>query len=178
MADITDPPPPKRRRRPAKSCDACRARKVRCDQKTPCGPCTRARSAPKCIYAPDTIRLPSPDATPEDASSLPSVAHTPASVGGGSEADELRRQIQQLQSRVNSLEGKVANSGRTVATPTGVLKVKPIQPRLRQAPDKNKLFGANHWIHAMKHVSHHTTTCRECVSDEIDPRCKRRRQRS
>ena len=41
---------PRRRRRPAKSCDQCRNRKVRCDLNQPCGPCQRARSALACSY--------------------------------------------------------------------------------------------------------------------------------
>jgi hypothetical protein len=38
------------RRRPANSCEACRRRKIRCDQGLPCGSCVRARSALLCSY--------------------------------------------------------------------------------------------------------------------------------
>lgn len=41
---------PRKRRRPAKSCDQCRTRKVRCDLNHPCGPCQRARSDLACSY--------------------------------------------------------------------------------------------------------------------------------
>jgi hypothetical protein len=46
----------KKRRRPAKSCEQCRQRKVRCDLDEPCGPCTRARAGLSCTYSPETIR--------------------------------------------------------------------------------------------------------------------------
>ncbi|KAM3547117.1 hypothetical protein MY1884_009730 [Beauveria asiatica] len=107
----------KRRRRPAKSCDACRARKVRCDQKIPRGPCTKARSAPKCIYGPDTVRLPCPDPSPETSGSGVAAPHTPAkirhytpeasSLSGKTEAEQLRRQITRLQNRVVRLESRL-----------------------------------------------------------------------
>ncbi len=42
--------PPRKRRRPAKACEQCRQRKVRCDLSVPCGPCTRAKSELNCSY--------------------------------------------------------------------------------------------------------------------------------
>ena len=39
---------PRKRRRPAKSCEQCRRRKVRCDRGLPCGPCARSRSSSNC----------------------------------------------------------------------------------------------------------------------------------
>ncbi|GKZ21258.1 hypothetical protein AbraIFM66951_011651 [Aspergillus brasiliensis] len=50
---------PRKRRRPAKSCEQCRQRKVRCDRNVPCGPCTRARSSLGCSYRRDS-RSPTP----------------------------------------------------------------------------------------------------------------------
>ncbi|PYH77346.1 hypothetical protein BO82DRAFT_345049 [Aspergillus uvarum CBS 121591] len=41
---------PRKRRRPAKSCEQCRQRKVRCDRNVPCGPCRRSRSSVDCSY--------------------------------------------------------------------------------------------------------------------------------
>ncbi|OJJ59267.1 hypothetical protein ASPSYDRAFT_105414, partial [Aspergillus sydowii CBS 593.65] len=41
---------PRKRRRPAKACEQCRQRKVRCDLSVPCGPCTRAKSELNCSY--------------------------------------------------------------------------------------------------------------------------------
>ncbi|KAH8711769.1 Transcription factor lepE [Beauveria bassiana] len=163
-SDLPDQHSVKRRRRPAKSCDACRARKVRCDQKIPCGPCTKARSAPKCIYGPGTVRLPSPDPSPEESGSGAAAPHTPAetrhytpeasSLCGNTEAEQLRRQIAHLQNRVIRLESRLeADVVRPAATLATDLRVTPIQPKLRQTADKNKLFGANHWVHTAKHIN-------------------------
>ncbi|KAJ4147056.1 hypothetical protein LMH87_001609 [Akanthomyces muscarius] len=116
--DLAEEHSVKRRRRPAKSCDACRARKVRCDQKMPCGPCTKARSAPKCVYAPDAVRLPSPDPTPEESGAGGAASHTPVELRHKTpeglqrldyraEADQLRQQIRNLQNRIDTLESKV-----------------------------------------------------------------------
>lgn len=44
------PEPARKRRRPAKACEQCRQRKVRCDLNVPCGPCTRAKSELNCSY--------------------------------------------------------------------------------------------------------------------------------
>lgn len=44
----------RRRRRPAKACVECRRRKVKCDLKSPCGPCDATRA--ECIYrGPDRV---------------------------------------------------------------------------------------------------------------------------
>ncbi|PWY94079.1 C6 zinc finger domain protein [Aspergillus sclerotioniger CBS 115572] len=51
---------PRKRRRPAKSCEQCRQRKIRCDRNVPCGPCTRARSSLGCSYR-QSFRSPTPD---------------------------------------------------------------------------------------------------------------------
>lgn len=49
---MADPQPliPRRRRRPAKSCQECRSRKIRCDQKMPCAACVRSRAPLQCSY--------------------------------------------------------------------------------------------------------------------------------
>ncbi|KAI1169520.1 hypothetical protein F4777DRAFT_215483 [Nemania sp. FL0916] len=38
------------RRRPAKSCEPCRARKIKCDRGLPCRPCLRSRASLSCTY--------------------------------------------------------------------------------------------------------------------------------
>lgn len=45
-----DPGPPHKRRRPAVACTECRRRKISCDLASPCGQCSKSRSALKCIY--------------------------------------------------------------------------------------------------------------------------------
>lgn len=42
--------PPRKKQRTAKSCEQCRHRKVRCDQRFPCGPCCRSRGRLSCAY--------------------------------------------------------------------------------------------------------------------------------
>ncbi|PSR87319.1 hypothetical protein BD289DRAFT_236526 [Coniella lustricola] len=42
--------PPKKKQRSAKSCEQCRVRKVRCDHRFPCGPCSRSRGRLTCVY--------------------------------------------------------------------------------------------------------------------------------
>jgi len=49
-----DQPPSRKRRRPAKSCEQCRRRKVRCDLEVPCAPCVRSRSGLECSYRDDS----------------------------------------------------------------------------------------------------------------------------
>lgn len=46
----------KKRRRPARSCEQCRQRKVKCNLEEPCGPCIRARASLACSYRLDTVR--------------------------------------------------------------------------------------------------------------------------
>ncbi|KAJ9142967.1 C6 zinc finger domain-containing protein [Pleurostoma richardsiae] len=43
----------KKRRRPPLACERCRGRKVRCDRKSPCENCIRAKKAASCTYVPD-----------------------------------------------------------------------------------------------------------------------------
>ncbi|KAI1117644.1 hypothetical protein F5Y14DRAFT_464697 [Nemania sp. NC0429] len=51
MAEQLKSVPSKRhRRRPAKSCEPCRARKIKCDRGLPCRPCLRSRAALLCTY--------------------------------------------------------------------------------------------------------------------------------
>ncbi|KAK4570141.1 hypothetical protein LTR86_002221 [Recurvomyces mirabilis] len=49
---------PRKRRRPAKSCEQCRQRKVKCDLEEPCGPCGKARTALSCTYSSVLSRKP------------------------------------------------------------------------------------------------------------------------
>ncbi|KAI0602508.1 hypothetical protein F4775DRAFT_581771 [Biscogniauxia sp. FL1348] len=45
-------PVARKRRRPAKSCEPCRSRKVKCDRGLPCSSCKRSRTALLCSYKP------------------------------------------------------------------------------------------------------------------------------
>ncbi|KAJ7094874.1 hypothetical protein C8R44DRAFT_383203 [Mycena epipterygia] len=43
-------PPKKKRRRQALSCTECKRRKIRCDRRQPCEPCTKRGNADKCQW--------------------------------------------------------------------------------------------------------------------------------
>lgn len=45
-----EPGPAHKRRRPAVACTECRRRKIRCDRHFPCGPCSKATPALRCVY--------------------------------------------------------------------------------------------------------------------------------
>ncbi|KAI0533784.1 hypothetical protein GGR58DRAFT_95598 [Xylaria digitata] len=51
--DLKSAPRRRQRYRPAKSCEPCRARKVRCDRGMPCRPCMRSRATLLCTYKSD-----------------------------------------------------------------------------------------------------------------------------
>ncbi|KAI3318998.1 hypothetical protein HD806DRAFT_525894 [Xylariaceae sp. AK1471] len=53
-----------RRRRPTKSCEPCRARKVKCDRGLPCKPCLRSRASLLCTYKSE--HLPTSSRSPND----------------------------------------------------------------------------------------------------------------
>ncbi|KAI1082167.1 hypothetical protein F5B20DRAFT_25264 [Whalleya microplaca] len=60
-------PVTRKRRRPAKSCDPCRARKVRCDRGLPCKRCQRSRAPLLCSYKSDSLTGSSSRPTHDDA---------------------------------------------------------------------------------------------------------------
>ncbi|KAI3334662.1 fungal-specific transcription factor domain-containing protein [Ustulina deusta] len=47
----------RQRCRPAKSCENCRARKIKCDRGLPCRPCMRSRASLPCTYKSDHVPL-------------------------------------------------------------------------------------------------------------------------
>ncbi|KAI9934610.1 hypothetical protein AWENTII_005878 [Aspergillus wentii] len=78
---------PRKRRRPAKSCEQCRQRKVRCDRNIPCAPCTRSRTGPRCSYrdaspSPQLEQPASGNHCPVQVVAQPTLNHlTPTSLG-------------------------------------------------------------------------------------------------
>ncbi|PYI02879.1 hypothetical protein BO78DRAFT_472377 [Aspergillus sclerotiicarbonarius CBS 121057] len=131
---------PRKRRRPAKSCEQCRQRKIRCDRNVPCGPCTRARSSLGCSYR-QTLGSPTPDAhhTPLHASrpshgeavapSYPPISETHGDGLTGSPNNtscidsgrddtssvpsQLSSTIRDLQLRLQRLEERLSDTGTT-----------------------------------------------------------------
>jgi hypothetical protein len=168
--------PPRRRRRPAKSCEQCRRRKIRCDQKLPCAACIRARASLECSYRPVSLVTststaePSLLLTPESRSETLHEQHHRAEVDIQQEKtiSELCRHVQSLQAQVVSLEQQNAltPSGPTAVQKQGGSAVSGTSsqlsapdtctpaatPRLRNAPHKTKLFGQSHWIHTAEQV--------------------------
>ncbi|KAI5923020.1 hypothetical protein F4810DRAFT_701453 [Camillea tinctor] len=63
----------RKRRRPAKSCEPCRSRKVKCDRGLPCKSCKRARTSLHCSYKPG-LRL-SPTVSQQPTTSTQSDDH-------------------------------------------------------------------------------------------------------
>ncbi|KAL4963695.1 uncharacterized protein BDV14DRAFT_176183 [Aspergillus stella-maris] len=112
MADDT----PRKRRRPAKACEQCRQRKVRCDPKLPCGPCMRAKSSLNCSYKdaqPETqrgdYRVPLEPARPREQARN---VLTPSSLADGTPNDDLHQAVRDIQARLNSLEKQTCLASR------------------------------------------------------------------
>ncbi|PYH87747.1 hypothetical protein BO71DRAFT_489331 [Aspergillus ellipticus CBS 707.79] len=79
---------PRKRRRPAKSCEQCRQRKIRCDRNVPCGPCTRARSSMDCSYR-HSAPSPSPIARYSPLHASPRPLHFAVGLGNGGTASHI-----------------------------------------------------------------------------------------
>ncbi|KAL2851886.1 fungal-specific transcription factor domain-containing protein [Aspergillus pseudoustus] len=109
----------RKRRRPAKACEPCRQRKVRCDLKQPCGPCTRSKSSVNCSYRDEAAlskqegqfrvqRRPAVPPPPQPGGIGPPDL-TPSSIGGETATpnDDLRQTVRELQERLDGLEARV-----------------------------------------------------------------------
>lgn len=170
---IMSSPEPKRQRRRQRSalaCEQCRRRKIRCDQDHPCGACIRARASLECSYKDDPSR------------GVPiSVYRTwnPAPSGSSSRA-EARIRTQRdvdVQQEEPSLYPRTSVQQPTVRPESDVLpiperesvsfttrrprdsvplssstSVPSVTPRLRNVPEKTKLFGQTHWLHIAEKV--------------------------
>ncbi|KAL4940276.1 hypothetical protein BDV06DRAFT_224219 [Aspergillus oleicola] len=110
---------PRKRRRPAKACEQCRQRKVRCDLKVPCAPCMRAKSSRTCSYrdAKSDNRPDSQDETQRESSirirprQFARNVLTPSSLTNtGTATDDLHQAIRDIQKRLSSLEEQASNT--------------------------------------------------------------------
>lgn len=133
---------PRKRRRPALACEQCRRRKLRCDRKLPCAPCTRSRESLTCSYSPsqlaqestsDFIAELSPVAISKReegrkrsfASAFSTEGNTNAGdLGESSNGDAPPAQtaqiIEDLQQRIRQLEGLVSAGRATDQIPVGL----------------------------------------------------------
>ncbi|KAB8260107.1 hypothetical protein BDV32DRAFT_149838 [Aspergillus pseudonomiae] len=168
---------PRKRRRPAKSCEQCRERKVRCDLQLPCRACRHARDPLTCTYRESSRPRPSqtdartapkspdmPASTPTERSqpqqqfhglrSIPSTQldqHDVASTGTGTSGSSL----QDLENRLRKTEQQLSELSRTrqPGAVSGDLAIPAIMPRLRNTAEKTKLFGPSHWMYTAEKIA-------------------------
>lgn len=172
----SDKPTRRRRRRPARSCEQCRRRKIRCDQELPCSACILARASLQCSYrdcsplevstaVPKPVVLAPADTRSRTASidvvprgsgprleSLGAYPRGPPSIPEPQPARPRDNQPTGSSEPVNnpSLTSRPSFSSRFSSLP-------PPVPRLRNVPEKTKIFGQTHWQHTAEKVSKPTT---------------------
>lgn len=164
VSSAGSPPAPKRRRRrPARSCEQCRRRKIRCSLGQPCNGCVRARAPMQCSY-----RDGSPVVVTRGSEVFSSVPAERTESQGPDTATQRSREAHH-RSPVNR-PPQPENSDRTVSnshsylprtipapqTPTPAqssTSIPPFTPRLRHVPEKTKLFGQTHWLHTAEKVN-------------------------
>ncbi|KAJ0426693.1 fungal-specific transcription factor domain-containing protein [Aspergillus carlsbadensis] len=134
----------RKRRRPAKSCEPCRHRKVRCDLKQPCGPCTRSKGSVNCSYRDEGAlskqqnqfrvqRRPAVPPLQPRGSGHPEL--TPTSIGAQIESpnDDLQHTVRDLEARLGDLEARVTRRETNDVSSTRCLRV---EQDLRALSDK------------------------------------------
>ncbi|KAL4880313.1 hypothetical protein BJY04DRAFT_219307 [Aspergillus karnatakaensis] len=156
---------PRKRRRPAKACEQCRHRKVRCDLTIPCGPCSRSKTSMDCSYRDRTTThhaLPT-DSLPDEHTLQHSPAEssprritgnlpTPTSNPDGSTNVDLHQTIRDIQGRLSTLEKRVtttdtredeATAQRSTQRELRALRdrVQAIETRLSSAPNSRNHVG-------------------------------------
>ncbi|OBS26690.1 hypothetical protein FPOA_00632 [Fusarium poae] len=148
----------RRRRRPARSCEQCRRRKIRCSLGQPCNGCARARVPIQCSYrdgspveathetraSPAAETRPARDeviATPQNRTNT-TTAHARNQISRPSRPDN---NITPVLNRENYVSQRV--SPPQVPATSSSTSILPFIPRLRHVPEKTKLFGQTHWLH-------------------------------
>ncbi|KAH6900072.1 hypothetical protein B0T10DRAFT_14496 [Thelonectria olida] len=165
--DNSPPTKRRRRRRPARSCEQCRRRKIRCDQHQPCRGCVRARAPMQCTYRDDSpvdtsaVASRPPGLIPlESRSRTASEIDDPASAAAYPRDQPPQPPPQQQpfpppaqkRDRPASLEQESNHSPHPIqqSSPSFLSSsssIRPVTPRLRNVPEKTKLFGQTHWLH-------------------------------
>jgi hypothetical protein len=158
--DAARPATTLKRRRPAKSCEPCRLRKIRCDLTQPCGACRRSRGPTNCTYrSADGCATASGTGSPSSAkkSRLRAAAAEPQADREAGSAQEHRtlpvrhaNENPEDSLRVLPATHRDAYKG-TAIPPVAALAPAGLayQPnlRLRNARDKTRLFGPSHWMY-------------------------------
>ncbi|KAI1271176.1 hypothetical protein F5Y07DRAFT_392946 [Xylaria sp. FL0933] len=146
----------RQRCRPAKSCEPCRARKIKCDRGLPCRPCMRSRASLLCTYKSDSRPIsirsqlqvsPRLDPILDDDDTLPT---TPEKSQCGDVAT-LSEPLY-LEARLSRIEQQIGNSRASEAGPLdkSELRIKLPHPHLRAEHEKTRLFGKTHWVHSLE----------------------------
>jgi hypothetical protein len=159
VSSTGSPPAPKRRRRrPARSCEQCRRRKIRCSLGQPCNGCVRARAPMQCSY-----RDGSPVAVSRSSEACTSVPAEARTEREGAVTTARRNPEAHHRYPVNrSIQPEnsdriVSNShsclSNTIPAPQTSISIPPFTPRLRHVPEKTKLFGQTHWLHTAEKVN-------------------------
>ncbi|KAL1981213.1 hypothetical protein VTN96DRAFT_2965 [Rasamsonia emersonii] len=185
MADqLPSVTPPRKRRRPAKSCEQCRRRKIRCDQAVPCGPCVRSRSSLTCSYR-SSFEIPDPSHVVSN-TPVPAPVRTPQSHPSQVEAEvrttdrDLRsslqgyspslvshsnheRTIQDLRQRLQRLEERLSSNeiNHTPADPGLAQAVRDLSNRVLRA--EQQLSGS----HAVQPGPAQTTTADSSIPSSL-----------
>jgi hypothetical protein len=118
---------PRKRRRPPLSCEQCRRRKLRCDRKLPCTPCTRSRESLTCSYSQSHI-------TRENTSTS---VGDPSPVAVSSRADGRKRSFASAFSNEGNINaGDLGESGNPDTPPPQTAQIiEDLQQRIRQLED-------------------------------------------
>lgn len=159
-----------RRRRTANSCEGCRRRKIRCDQKLPCAACVRAKGAMMCVYRDGTPLNTASDVSSRTSNvqddspssgvqaSTPSTAATQANLSDA-ESNPTKHNEGSLPRQPSLRESLTRNSpvsGGSAAAEgqsSGSLSIPVPIPRLRQSAEKTRMFGQSHWVHLADKVA-------------------------
>ncbi|KAF4984652.1 hypothetical protein FZEAL_228 [Fusarium zealandicum] len=144
VSSTGSPPPKRRRRRRARSCEQCRRRKIRCNMKSPCNECVRARAPMQCSY-----RDGSPGEEAAGAHQVRDLAPRmrPEGAGASQQITPDNGDNTALPSQDNSLPRPAMPPQLSVQTTPSSTSIRPHIPRLRNVPEKTKLFGQTHWLH-------------------------------
>lgn len=160
--------PPRRRTRPAKSCTACRKRKIACDKKLPCSSCVRSRVPSDCYYRPERgtpgdsagndgnrVLTPRPAVPAAPEGRTQQARPTPLLPKGPGSGQRQEVMVEELQQRIRHLEELLSRKQpenhqpalqadtehRILPRPSS-----PLPPlRLRSSSSKTRFFGPSHW---------------------------------
>ncbi|KAI0973773.1 hypothetical protein F4678DRAFT_470980 [Xylaria arbuscula] len=153
MAEHLKPAAHKRHRcRPAKSCEPCRTRKIKCDRGLPCKPCMRSRASLSCTYKSDH-RPGSTGSQPPNSPRIDPILDddvlpcTPEKSQSG-EVPSLTEPLCLL-SRIEQHIGNSKSSEPQLSNKSE-LRIRLPHPHLRAEHEKTRLFGKAHWVHSLE----------------------------